>query len=69
MPNRGKYIEVMQTPEHKFIFTIEASTENSEEKVNNEQGNIVVSNIELNPEDIILFQKFLDSALNELMNL
>ncbi len=61
----------MQTIDNKYILTLKVipkPEQNSNENPNfNNQNSQIVSQVELNAEDIVLIKKFIDKCINELM--
>jgi len=53
---------IQQTHENKYIFTIKISEKQEEGsmKLPNDKQKFVISQIDLNPEDIIVLQKFVN---------
>ena len=61
---KARQLEVQQTEDKKYIFTIKIiqsrKGDDVVDEVPGEKSNMLISSIELNPEDIIILQKFVN---------
>ena len=60
---KQRNLEIVQNSDNKYTLTVRiTNTENKEEvgEVPGEKANQIISSIDLNPEDIIIMQKFVD---------
>jgi hypothetical protein len=68
---RFRQIEFEQNKDNRYTVTVTIRTENNQEmiEVPGEKISQIISRIELNPEDIIIIQKFVNMCIDELLNL
>lgn len=67
-------LDIQQTPDNKYTFTLKVipktdiQTNDMNQSNSDPNNSPLVSQIELNPEDIIILQKFVNKCLDELLN-
>jgi len=69
---RHRKLEVQQTEDKKYTFTIKILSKESDsivDEVPGEKSNMIISGIELNPEDIVILRMFVKTCIGELLNL
>jgi hypothetical protein len=71
---RFRVLEVQQMEDKKFTVTIKVAQNINKsgeilDDVPGEKSNMLISHIELNPEDIILMQKFVNMCIDDLLNI
>ena len=70
MTTKHRLLEIEQTSDKKYTISLTVSQDKDEMfEVPNERSNQIISHIELNPEDIIIIQKFLNKCIDNLLNL
>jgi hypothetical protein len=60
-------LDLHQSPENNYIVTLKILPKS--ENGATQEANPIVSQIELNPEDIIIIQKFISRCIDELLNI
>lgn len=73
MGSKFRNLEIQQNLENKYNVTLKVMPKSESDQLNSNEvqdnpANQLISQIELNAEDIVILQKFVDVAINELMN-
>jgi hypothetical protein len=66
--SKYRSLEIAQTSENKYVLTLKVFPK-SENSIPSEESPPIASQIELNPEDMLMMNKFLDKWLDELLNI
>ncbi len=66
--SKFRNLEIAQTAENKYILTLKVLPK-AENSIQIQESPPIVSQIELNPEDLLMMNKFLDKWLDDLLNI
>ena len=68
MGQKFRTLDFHQSPENNYVVTLRILPKTDDSGFTQE-ANAIVSQIELNPEDVIIIQKFINRCIDELLNI